>query len=139
MELDRALELAARDRRGILVTLKADGRPQLSNIFYALDGGIFRISVTDGRAKVANLRRDRRASLYLPGDDFFHYLVLEGEVELSATASDPDDEACDELVELYREVEGEHDDWAAYRRSMVEDRRLVLRFEARRAYGLWSD
>lgn len=45
--------------KGALVTLKrSDGRPQVSNIMYALIDGRVRISVTDTRSKVANLRHD---------------------------------------------------------------------------------
>jgi hypothetical protein len=31
---------------------------------------------------------------------------------------------------------GEHDDWDAYRRSMVTDRRVIVRFKPERAYGM---
>ncbi len=42
----------------MLVALKRDGRPQLSNITYTLGGdGIVRISITADRAKFANLQR----------------------------------------------------------------------------------
>ena len=138
MELSEALRHAASDRKGVLVTLKSCGRPQLSNIFYALDNGVVSISVTDTRAKVANLRRDPRASLWMPGGDFFHYVVLEGDVTLSNVATSPNDEAADELVDLYRRLEGEHDDWTSYRSAMVDDQRLVARLTPTRAYGLWS-
>jgi len=138
VELSEALGHAASDRKGVLVTIKSDGRPQLSNIFYAVTDGVVSISVTDTRAKVANLRRDRRASLWVPGNDFFHYVVLEGDVTLSGVATSPTDETADELVDLYRSLEGEHDDWAAYRSAMVDDRRLVARLTPTHAYGLWG-
>ena len=122
----------------MIVTLGAGGRPQLSNIFFALTTGTFRISVTDTRTKVANLRRDPRLSLWVPGDDFFHWIVFEGDAELSAVAHAPDDAAADELVETYRQMMGEHEDWAKYRQAMVDDQRLVLRLSPTRAYGMWS-
>ncbi|MER5335979.1 pyridoxamine 5'-phosphate oxidase family protein [Micromonospora sp. NPDC002717] len=40
-----------------------------------------------------------------------------------------------ELVDLYRTVQGEHPDWADYRRAMVAERRLVLRLHVERLYG----
>ena len=139
MDLARALELASGQRLGVLTTLKADGRPQLSNISYAVgpDGAV-RISVTDDRAKTRNLRRDPRASLYVGREDGWAYLVLEGTADLGAVASAPDDEATEELVALYRQLQGEHPDWDDYRRAMVADRRLVLRLRPERAYGMWS-
>ena len=78
MELDTALAFVADRKHGVLTTLKADGRPQLSNILYHVgDDGVIRISVTDGRAKTANLRRDPRASLHVTRDDFYAYVVIE--------------------------------------------------------------
>ena len=84
-----------------------------------------RISVTDSRAKTKNLRRDPRASLYVVGDDFWSYVVLDGTAELTPVAADPADETVDELVALYRAVADEHPDWDEFRRDMVADGRLV--------------
>jgi PPOX class probable F420-dependent enzyme len=139
MDLDRALELARDQRLGVLTTLKRDGRPQLSNITYAIgDDGVIRISVTDGRAKTKNLRRDPRASLYVGRNDGWAYLVVEGTVALSAVAAAPDDDTVEELVALYRALQGEHPDWDEYRAAMVRDGRLVARLTPERAYGMWS-
>ncbi|MDQ3569444.1 MAG: PPOX class F420-dependent oxidoreductase [Actinomycetota bacterium] len=138
MDLTRALQLAGAQKLGVLVTLKHDGRPQLSNVMYVVANGVARISVTDSRAKTANLRRDHRASLYVGRQDGWAYLVLEGAAELSEVAAAPDDAVVDELVELYRSLQGEHPDWDEYRRSMVEDGRLVVRLGPERAYGMWQ-
>lgn len=45
---------------GVLVTLKQDGRPQLSNVNHAYypEEQVVRVSITEGRAKTRNLRRD---------------------------------------------------------------------------------
>jgi PPOX class probable F420-dependent enzyme len=139
MELAQALEVAKSQKLAVLVTLKADGRPQLSNITQSLgDDGVIRISVTDGRAKTANLRRDPRASLYIGRPDGWAYLVIEGTTTLSEVAAAPDDDAVEELVALYRAVQGEHPDWDEYRGVMVKDGRMVVRFTPERAYGMWS-
>jgi hypothetical protein len=50
-------------------------------------------------------------------------------------AKDPYDAAVEELIDLYRAVQGEHPDWDDYRAAMVRDRRLVVRLRAERAYG----
>jgi hypothetical protein len=55
---------------------------------------------------------------------------------LSAVSRSPDDATVDELVEVYREVAGEHPDWDDYRAAMVRDRRLVLAIAVERTYGL---
>ena len=137
MELHQGIDFARSRRQGVLATLRLNGRPQLSNILYLMDdGGVARISITDSRAKTQNLRRDPRASLYVPGDSFWSYLVFEGMVDLSRVAADPSDPVADELVDIYREHQGEHPDWDEYRQTLVSDGRLVARFVPERAYGM---
>jgi hypothetical protein len=51
-------------------------------------------------------------------------------------AGDPDDATVEELIDLYRAVQGEHPNWADYRAAMVRDHRLVIRIRVERAYGL---
>jgi PPOX class probable F420-dependent enzyme len=135
---DGFAELLGAQHRGVLVTLKKDGRPQLSNVTYGWDASTqtIRISVTDDRAKTANLRRDPRASFHVTTGDFWSYAVAEGQAELSAVARDPPDAAVEELADLYRAVQGEHPDWDDFRAAMVRDRRLVVRIQAERAYGM---
>ncbi len=140
MELTKALDFARPQRQGVLTTIRRDGRPQLSNIVYALDdAGTARISVTASRAKTKNLRRDPRAGLYVCGDNFWAYAVLEGDAELTPVAARPDDATVDELVALYRSLLGEHPNWDEYRRAMVADERLVVRLTPTRAYGMLPD
>ena len=135
---DGFAEMLGAQHRGVLVTLKKDGRPQLSNVTYGWDAGTqtIRISVTDDRAKTRNLRRDPRASFHVASEDFWSYLVVDGHAELSEVAADPHDAAVEELIALYRAVHGEHPDWDDYRAAMVRDRRLVVRVRPERAYGL---
>lgn len=123
---------------GILVTMRRDARPQLSNVNYAFDTGeqLIRISTTHDRAKVRNLRRDPQASFHVSSRDFWTYAVAEGIAELSPVAGAPDDATVEELIDLYRAVQGEHPDWADYRAAMVRDHRLVVRLRVERAYGL---
>ena len=95
---------------------------------------IVRISTSAGRAKVANLRRDPRASLLV--ERGWAYAAVEGAVELSPVSADRHDETVEELVRLYRDARGEHPDWDDYRKAMVEDQRLVVRLVVDRAYGM---
>lgn len=131
------LDLIAGGRNGVLVALKKDGRPQLSNIIYAYypDERLIRISITATRAKYHNLVRDGRASLYVTAPDFWSYAVAEGVAELSPIAADEHDDTVAELIEVYRAMLGEHPDWDDYRRAMVADRRVVLRLPIDHVYG----
>ena len=128
--------LIGRSGRGALVTIRRDGRPQLSAVDYLADAAAeqIRVSSTADRAKVHNLRRDPRLSLYV--SDGGSYVVAEGIATLSEVASDPDDAAVAELIEVYRDIAGEHPDWDDYRRAMVADRRLVIRLHVNRLYGM---
>ena len=51
MDVPTAMAYAAARTKGVLATHKRDGRPQLSNIMYAVVDDEIRISVTDARAK----------------------------------------------------------------------------------------
>ncbi|MFC9790935.1 PPOX class F420-dependent oxidoreductase [Rhodococcus sp. NPDC127528] len=136
---DPLLDLLAANSRGVLATVKRDGRPQLSNVVYAWDPDTrtARVSVTADRAKTRNAARDPRVSLHVSAADFWSYAVLEGDAELSAVAADPHDAAADELVEVFRAASGrEHPDWEEFRRAMVDERRQVLRVRATRVYGM---
>jgi len=123
--------------RGVLAVLQPDGRPHLSNVNHHYDPSTrtLRVSLTDARVKVRNVRRDPRASYHVTSDNFWHWVVAEGTASLSAVAAAPDDEAVEELIDVYRRIAGEHPDWDDYRRAMVADRRLVFRLHVERFYG----
>jgi len=140
MTLDPNLvALASAHNIGALATIKRDGRPQLSTVAFTFDpaAAMARISVVEGRAKVHNLRRDPRASLFVSSADGWSYAVLEGAVELSPVAVAPNDDTVEELVAVFRAIRGEeHPDWEEFRAAMVADHRLVARLRVERAYGL---
>jgi PPOX class probable F420-dependent enzyme len=130
-------ELWGTGGRATLVTIKRDGRPQLSVVAYAFDAGTqtIRISTTDDRVKTRNLRRDPRASMYLAAANGSVYQVAEGVATLSPVATDMHDATVEELIDVYRTIGGEHPDWDDFRRAMVADKRLVVRIAVERTYG----
>jgi PPOX class probable F420-dependent enzyme len=140
MDLADALDFVRDHRNGVLITQKSDGRPQSSNITYLVRerDGVDRIlvSVTDGRAKTTNARRTPRVSLHVNRDDFWAYAVIEADVELTPVATSVDDATVDRLVDYYRALAGEHDDWAAYRAAMVDEGRLLMELTPTHAYGM---
>ena len=85
----RFAELIAGQRQGVLVTLRKDGRPQLSNVNYAWypEEQTIRVSTTDDRAKTGNMRRDPRVSFHVTSGDFWSYVVVDGHAELSEVAA----------------------------------------------------
>ncbi|MDQ4038622.1 MAG: PPOX class F420-dependent oxidoreductase [Actinomycetota bacterium] len=132
-------DILAGSHLGVLATLKRDGRPQLSDVSYQFDTapGTIRVSITEGRAKTANLRRDPRASLHVRPRSNGGYAVAEGIAQLSRTAADPMDVTVESLVDLYRAIAGEHPDWDEYREAMVAERRIVLTILVDNIYG-WN-
>lgn len=129
--------LLAEARLGVLATIKSDGRPQLSPVtpFYDRDAGVLHVSMTEGRAKTANLRRDPRAALEVTSADGWSWATAEGTVTLTGPGADPDGPEVDALVEYYRAAAGEHPDWAEYRTVMVADRRVLMTMRVEKVYG----
>jgi PPOX class probable F420-dependent enzyme len=129
--------LLAEARLGVLATLKADGRPQLSPVtpFYDREAGVLQVSMTEGRAKTANLRRDPRAALEVTSGDGWSWATAEGSVTLTGPSTDPDGPEVQALVDYYRAAAGEHPDWDEYRAVMVADRRVLMTMRVDRVYG----
>lgn len=96
--------LITESRLGILATIKSSGLPQLSPVtpYYDRDNGIIYVSMTDGRAKTANLRRDPRAALECTSSDGRAWATAEGHVTLTGPGADPDGPEVQALVDYYR-------------------------------------
>jgi PPOX class probable F420-dependent enzyme len=129
--------LLAASRLGVLATIKADGRPQLSPVqpFYDPEAGILYVSMTEGRAKTANLRRDPRATLEVTSPDGASWATAEGVAKLTGPGTDPQGPEVEALVDYYRRAAGEHPDWDEYRAVMVADRRVLMSVPVDRVYG----
>lgn len=134
---DEADRFLAEHHKGVLATLRSDGRPQLSNIVYALLEGRVRVSVTADRAKTRNLERDPRVSLHVTTDEFWPYLVVEGHAQLSSVAAAPGDATCQRLLALHDAVAAEpHPDPDEFHEAMVAERRLELSFAVAHRYPI---
>ena len=129
--------LIAESRLGVLATIKSDGLPQLSPVtpFYDRAAGLIYVSMTEGRAKTANLRRDPRAALEVTSSDGWEWATAEGRVTLTGPGADPRGPEVEALVDYYRSAAGEHPDWNEYRAVMVSDRRVLMAMTVDRVYG----
>ncbi len=129
--------LLADSSLGVLATIKADGRPQLSPVmpFYDRAAGVIYVSMTEGRAKTANLRRDPRATLEVTSGDGRAWATAEGTATLVGPGTDPDGPEVEALVDYYRLAAGEHPDWDEYRSVMVADRRVLMTMTVDHVYG----
>jgi PPOX class probable F420-dependent enzyme len=123
-------------RDGILATVDPDGTPQLSNVYFVADASerAVRISTTSRRTKGRNLLRDPHAALHVPGDDFFHFVVLSGEVTCTL-AHEVADAGTDELFDVHSSFY-EGLERPQFDREMIDEGRMVVRLPATRIYGL---
>src|SRR3954471_6707512 len=96
--------LIAESRLGVLATIKANGLPQLSPVtpFYDRGAGVIYVSMTEGRAKTANLRRDPRAALEVTSVDGWAWATAEGPVTLTGPGADEHSPEVEALVDYYR-------------------------------------
>jgi PPOX class probable F420-dependent enzyme len=129
--------LLAESRLGVLATIKSDGRPQLSPVlpFYDQEADVIYVSMTQGRAKTANLRRDPRVALEVTSPDGGEWATAEGIATLTGPGTDPRGPEVEALVRYYRAAAGEHPDWEEYRSVMVSDRRVLMTMTVDHVYG----
>ncbi|EIV90925.1 PPOX class F420-dependent oxidoreductase [Frankia sp. QA3] len=129
--------LLAESRLGVLATIKSDGRPQLSPVlpFFDREAGVIYVSMTEGRAKTANLRRDPRATLEVTSPDGGAWATAEGTATLTGPGTDLHGPEVQALVDYYRIAAGEHPDWDEYRSVMVSDRRVLMTMTVDHVYG----
>jgi PPOX class probable F420-dependent enzyme len=130
MEIDAAREFVREHHNAVLLTNRKDGSPQMSPVTCAVDAhGDVAISTRQTAVKTKNIRRDPRVSLCVLSDGFYgSWVQIDGTAEIVALP-----EAMEPLVEYYRSLRGEHDDWDDYRAAMERDQRLVLRITIERA------
>jgi PPOX class probable F420-dependent enzyme len=123
---DELLDFVRSRHHLVLVTTRADGRPQLSPVTGGVDtDGRVVISTYPDRAKAVNLRRNPTASVLVLSDEWDDAWV---QVDGSAEVLDmPSTEAEDGLVEYFRCISGEHPDWDDYREAMRRQGKSLIR------------
>jgi len=126
VDLDGLLEFVRPRHKMTLMTLRADGRPQVSPVTGGVDAdGRLVISTYPQRAKAANLRRRAEATVLVHSDDWDGpYVQVDGTAEVLDM---PSPEAEDALVEYFRCISGEHPDWEEYRAAMRRQGKSLLR------------
>ncbi|MFV2179515.1 PPOX class F420-dependent oxidoreductase [Actinomadura sp. LOL_016] len=124
--VDRAalLEFLRPRHRGVLVTVRSGGSPQMSPVTCGVDGeGRIVVSTYPDRAKARNARRVPPVSICVLSDDWDGpYVQVDGRAEVLDMP-----EALDGLVDYYRCIAGEHPDWDDYRRAMARQNKSLIR------------
>ena len=129
VEHSALLEFVKQRHQWLMVTLRADGRPQTSPVTGGVaDDGTLVVATYPSRDKVHNLRRDPRTTICVLSDHFGGAWV---QVDGMATITDGP-EAVDGMVEYYRAVSGEHPDWDEYRQAMVRQGKCLITVDIER-------
>ncbi len=123
---EELLQFVGSRHRLVLLTTRADGRPQISPVTGGVDdAGRIVISTYPDRAKAVNLRRNPAVSVLVLSDDWDDaWVQVDGTAEILDM---PSPEAEDGLVEYYRCIAGDHPDWAEYRAAMRKQGKSLIR------------
>lgn len=110
--------------RAVLITRRASGGLQTSPVTCGVDeAGRLAVATYPQRAKVNNIRRDPSVSVCVLSDEWNGpYVHLDGTAEVVDLP-----EAVEPLVEYFRSVSGEHDDWDEYRAAMTQQGKCLIR------------
>ena len=129
VDLDGLLDFVRPRHQMVLMTTRADGRPQASPVTGGVDPrGRIVISTYPGRAKAVNARRDPRVSMCVLSDDWDgQYVQVDGTAEVLDMPA-----ALDGLVDYFRCISGEHPDWDEYREAMVRQDKSLIRIDIQR-------
>ena len=124
VDRESLLGFLAGRHHAILMTTRADGRPQASPVTCGVDpAGRIVVSTYPERAKAGNIRRDPRVSLCVLSDDWDGpWVQVDGTAEVLDLP-----EALEPLVEYYRCISGEHPDWDEYRAAMRRQGKSLIR------------
>ena len=124
VDLDGLLDFVRPRHQMLVITIRADGRPQASPVTGGVDdSGRIVISSYRDRAKTANARRRPAVSVVVLSDDFGGaWVQVDGDCEVLDA---PD--SVEPLVEYFRNISGEHPDWHEYRQAMVDQDKSILR------------
>jgi PPOX class probable F420-dependent enzyme len=121
---DELLDFIRPRHHAIVITARADGRPQASPVTCGVDeAGRIVVSTYPERAKTRNARRNPQASVLILSDDFGGaWVQVDGDAEVIDMP-----EAAEVLVDYYRSIAGEHPDWDEYRQAMTRQGKSLLR------------
>ena len=123
VDADGLADYLAGKHKWVLATTRADGRPQMSLVSGGqMPDGRLAIATYPSRVKVGNVRRNASVSVAVMGDEFNDaWVQLDGDAEVVDLP-----EATDVLVEYFRCISGEHDDWDEYRQAMTDQGKCAI-------------
>lgn len=132
----KTAEFLTENHKAVLSTFKRNGQAQMSVVMAGPFRGGVGVSVTESRAKYRNLKRDGRCSLLVSKDDWWGFVVLEGQAEIVDATNSSDSDRLAALRELYEAISGgPHENWDEYDAAMLKDNRAVVIVRPEHIYG----
>jgi PPOX class probable F420-dependent enzyme len=124
VDLDELLDFVRARHRMVLITTRGDGSPQASPVTGGVDdSGRLVISSYPERAKVRNVERRPGVSVVVLSEDWDDsWVQVDGTADVVKAVDD-----VEPFVEYFRNISGEHPDWAEYRRAMVSQGKALIR------------
>lgn len=129
MDLDKARDFVRSHHRAVMATRSPTGVHQSPVLVGVDQEGRLTVSSRETAFKTKHLHADPWTQLCVMTEGFFgEWVYVEGEAEVVSLP-----EAMEPLVEYYRGISGEPDDWDEYRAGMERERRVILRITPTKA------
>ena len=119
------IDALLKERRPAFVsTIRRDGGPQLTPVYFEWDGQVFRFPITKDRAKYPNLRRDARIALCIAEDQAppRRYVTVYRRAELD----DRLEAILDPIRRVRRKYRGEESAAAITLEQLRQERRVLV-------------
>ena len=133
---EKARAFLGQTHRGVVTTFRKNGHVQISIISCGpyRDGVAF--TVTSTRSKLWNLKRDPRCSILISMENWWGFVVLEGQAEIISAENTETEEFRLALRDVYRTCSGEeHANWEEYDKAMKDDKRSIILIVPDHVYG----
>jgi PPOX class probable F420-dependent enzyme len=125
---EELLDFISSRHHAVVITTRADGRPQASPVTCGVDDGKIVVATYPERAKTRNARRNPQVTVLVLSDDFGGpWVQVDGTAEVLNVP-----EEIEPLVGYFRAISGEHSDWDDYRQAMVRQGKSLLRITPER-------
>ncbi|MEM7284711.1 MAG: PPOX class F420-dependent oxidoreductase [Actinomycetota bacterium] len=125
VDIDELRAHLAGKNRWVISTTRKDGRPQMSLVTGGMtEDGRLAVATYPMRAKAKNAKANPAVSVLVMGEAFnSEWVQIDGTAEVHDM---PSQEASDALVDYFRCISGEHDDWDDYRQAMADQGKSAI-------------